>query len=286
MNTFAFGRYALSGCAAATLLAGCTLSQPGSMPGTSAQHKTTSAQYKVLLRFKGGVNGEHPRSGLIAVNGRLYGTTYGGGAKQHCSKCGVVYSVSASGAEKVLHDFTGYPSDGAFPLGDLLDVNGIMYGTTFAGGAGFTGTLYRVSPSGKEQVLESFAYYGTDNRGLNPAAGPIDVNGTLYGTTEKGCGPSQSAQCGPGSSESNGVVYSADTTGKIKAIYSFSHGGGAYPEAPVVNVSGTLYGTTENGPTTTTASSIALIARATRSRCYILSPAVPTANIRSPGCST
>jgi uncharacterized repeat protein (TIGR03803 family) len=56
-------------------------------------------------------------------NGNLYGTTNGGGA----SNRGVVFKLSPSGTETMLHSFTG--SDGANPLAGLIaDSNGNLYG--------------------------------------------------------------------------------------------------------------------------------------------------------------
>jgi uncharacterized repeat protein (TIGR03803 family) len=124
------------------------------------------------------------------VNGTLYGTTLAGG-KAGCSNnfgCGVVYSITTSGSEKVVYRFKG-GSDGGNPLAGLVEVNGALYGTTYGGGASGLGTVFSISTSGGEQVLHSFA--GPD--GAGPRAGLIDVGGTLYGTTfsggnGKGCG--------------------------------------------------------------------------------------------------
>ncbi|MGA7383101.1 MAG: choice-of-anchor tandem repeat GloVer-containing protein, partial [Terriglobales bacterium] len=47
--------------------------------------------------------------------------------------CGVVYELSTSGAETVLHTFTGQ-SDGAFPWAGLTpDGHGSLYGTAQTG---------------------------------------------------------------------------------------------------------------------------------------------------------
>jgi uncharacterized repeat protein (TIGR03803 family) len=102
--------------------------------------------------------------------------------------CGVVYSITTSGSEKVVYRFKG-GSDGGNPLASLVEVNGTLYGTTYGGGAQDLGTIFSISTSGGEQVLHSFA--GSD--GAQPMADLTDVNGTLYGTTnsggyEKGCG--------------------------------------------------------------------------------------------------
>jgi uncharacterized repeat protein (TIGR03803 family) len=205
--------------------------------------RASSAQYNILYRFKGGAKGEHPESGLVDVDGTLYGTTYQGGSGCHRG-CGTVYSLSTSGREKVLWAFRGDSGDGQNPLGDLLDVNGTLYGTTLGGGEGQGGTFYRVSLTGEEKVLFGFAPVGT---GYFPAAGVIDVEGTLYGTTRQGCAalPTSFYQCGPESSESWGVVYDVSTTGQEHVLYSFRNG--MLPDAPVIDLNGTLYGTTPDG---------------------------------------
>ena len=49
------------------------------------------------------------------------------------SGCGVIYSVSASGVETILHRFAG-GSDGEIAEANLINVYGTLYGTTPNGG--------------------------------------------------------------------------------------------------------------------------------------------------------
>jgi uncharacterized repeat protein (TIGR03803 family) len=151
---------------------------------------TRSGKEKVLYSFQGAPEGSDPFSGLINVDGTLYGTTFAGGNAgcQNNFGCGVVYSITTSGSEKVLYRFKG-GSDGGNPVASLLEANGTLYGTTVEGGAYGLGTVFSIGTSGGEQVLHSFA--GPD--GAQPMADLTNVNGTLYGTTysggyEKGCG--------------------------------------------------------------------------------------------------
>jgi uncharacterized repeat protein (TIGR03803 family) len=81
-------------------------------------------------------------------------------------------------------DRTGAEPDGQNPYGNLIEVNGRLYGTTDNGGVYGNGTVFRISPTGKEVVLHSFGTTGTD--GKHPVAGLLNVNGTLYGTTKYG----------------------------------------------------------------------------------------------------
>ena len=98
----------------------------------------------------------------------------------------------------MLYSFTGSNGDGYNPnAGVIQDAAGNLYGTTYYGGAYGAGTVYKLSPQGKETVLYNFTGY--DDSGL-PLAGVIqDAEGNLYGTAEYGgdpdCGTEQSG-CG------------------------------------------------------------------------------------------
>ncbi|MGB6517412.1 MAG: choice-of-anchor tandem repeat GloVer-containing protein, partial [Candidatus Cybelea sp.] len=191
---------------------------------------TPSGTEKVLHSFGNKKDGFDPVALLIEVNGTLYGTTEFGGAHHKC--CGTVFSITPSGTYKVLHNF-GAANDGSQPLAPLIEVKGKLYGTTEFGGAHGPGTVFSITLSGKEKVLYSFN--GTD--GSNPSAGLIDVKGRLYGTTPYG-----------GTHNSSGTLFSVTTSGKERVLHNFGKGtDGAAPVASLVELKGTLYGTTENG---------------------------------------
>ncbi|MGA7354327.1 MAG: choice-of-anchor tandem repeat GloVer-containing protein [Candidatus Cybelea sp.] len=198
---------------------------------------STSGRERVLhsFYFSGGSSsdGSEPCASLIDVNGTLYGTTSGGGAYGH----GTVFSITTTGTEHVLYSFGGSASDGSEPHASLIDVHGTLYGTTEFGGTYGWGTVFSTSTSGTEHVLHTFAG-GSD--GAAPAAGLIDVKGTLYGTTRDGGGSS----CG---SNGCGTVFSVTTGGKEQVLYAFTSSDGAWPVAGLINVNGTLYGTTLGG---------------------------------------
>lgn len=46
---------------------------------------------------------------------------------------------------KILHLFFG-TNDSAYPIGNLIDVGGTFYGTTFRDGAYGNGTIFEVTP--------------------------------------------------------------------------------------------------------------------------------------------
>jgi uncharacterized repeat protein (TIGR03803 family) len=196
-----------------------------------------SGKERVLHTFSRSGDGVYPVASLINVNGTLYGTTGDGGANDD----GVVFSIAPSGKEKVLYSFAGGSADGEDPYAALVDVMGLLYGTTYEGGANNYGTVFSVTPSGKERMLDTVP-------GAYPVAGFIGVHGTLYGTTTSG-----GAYCSP--SKGCGTVFSVEPSGKEKLLHSFGGGtDGAYPYSGfLVEAKGTLYGTTQFGGSNCTA---------------------------------
>jgi uncharacterized repeat protein (TIGR03803 family) len=199
----------------------------------------------VLWSFGAGDDGRYPYASLIALNNTLYGTTgYGGANKKACSSgCGVAFSITTAGKERVLHSF-GSTNDGATPLASLVDVNGTLYGTTNAGGgtahnrfceSDGNGTVFSMSTTGVEQVLYSFT---GGPGGCNPlGSGVVAVNGALYGTTSGG--GTTKCECG--------IIYSLTLSGTETILHLFSGPGGQNPRASLVELDGSLYGTTFYG---------------------------------------
>lgn len=158
-------------------------------------------------------------------------------------------AVGHAGTLTTLHTFTGY-SDGATPVGNLLYLNGFLYGTTeFAGSTGTDncpdgcGVIFKMDPkTGKETVLYSFQG-GTD--GAFPSAGLIYSNGLFYGTTQLGGGQKcfdSTAGCG--------TVFQFDPATSVETVlYPFGDDGadGEFATAGVTLVNGVLYGTTSEG---------------------------------------
>jgi uncharacterized repeat protein (TIGR03803 family) len=121
----------------------------------------------------------------------------------------------------------------------IRDSTGNLYGTTYDGGAGKVGVVFKVDMSGQETVLCSFNGYD----GALPFSGVIrDPGGNLYGTTAGGGGPF---------GDGEGVVYKLDPSGAITVLYAFPGGAdGAETFAGVIrDRAGNLYGTTFFGGT-------------------------------------
>ncbi|HEV2176300.1 MAG TPA: choice-of-anchor tandem repeat GloVer-containing protein [Terriglobia bacterium] len=141
-------------------------------------------------------------------------------------------------AYKVLYSFKS-GTDGNIPQAGLVrDPAGNLYGTTSAGGASNSGTVFKLSKTGAETLLHSFAG-GVNGDGALPLAGLVrDSAGNLYGTTYSG-----------GSASNFGTVYKVDSAGVESVLYTFAGGTfGANPESVLVrDAAGNLYGTTFNG---------------------------------------
>ena len=242
MRNLGFSRHALTSCAAAAMLAACGGSQPPiGAPGAMPQSRASSSYgYNTLYSFGTSYDGQQPKAGLIDLNGVLYGTTYGGGTYG----AGTVFSMTTTGTEKVLHNFQG-GRDGANPSASLVAVKGLLYGTTEYGGLTAdpsNGTVFRVSTTGSEKVLYRFyGYYyqgKTYSDGANPVASLVNVKDKLYGTTLTG-----------GFNELYGTVFRISTAGREKVLHSFAgyFDDGESPTASLLDVNGTLYGTTHYG---------------------------------------
>ena len=250
--------YTLGLSAALAMLFGCGGSQPpiggpGAIPQAPALAvRTDRTNYKIVYSFGGGSDGAKPFAGLIYVGGALYGTTIAGGGSFYCTDsayygCGTVYGITLGGTEKVLHDF-GTGSDGQNPRAGLIGVGGRLYGTTTRGSYGCygssypgCGTVFSITRSGAEKVLHSFSGYPND--GARPSTGLIDVKGTLYGTTGLG-GQGECYYSG----QACGTVFSITTAGAEGVLHNFTGSpDGAFPHAGLIDIKGTLYGTTASG---------------------------------------
>jgi uncharacterized repeat protein (TIGR03803 family) len=223
---------------------GAVLDPAGNLYGTTLDDGGTayridaSGHGTVLHTFAGAGDGFNNYGGVALDSaGNLYGTTYYGGNILGEPGQGIVYKLDSTGNETILYVFTGRNGDGENPYaGVVLDAAGNLYGTTYQGGGGGAGTVYKLDTSGRETVLYTFSYSGTT--GAYPYAGVIlDAAGNLYGATTQG----GSGNCG--------VVYMVDVTGHETVLHSFAGGtDGCSPYAGVIrDPAGNLYGTTRYG---------------------------------------
>jgi uncharacterized repeat protein (TIGR03803 family) len=221
---------------------GLLQSSDGNIYGTTASGGTSgrgtvfkitpSGTETVLYSFPAGSS--DPYTGLIqGSDGNFYGTTGAGGA----SDDGTVFKITPSGTETVLHAFAKSGTDGKTPYAGLIQgSDGNLYGTTYFGGANGFGTVFKVTPSGTETVVYSFAG-GSD--GEHPYGGVIQgSDGNFYGTTYQG------------GTSGYGTVFKLTPSGTETVVYTFAGGSsdGAYPEAGLIQGSnGNFYGSTLQG---------------------------------------
>jgi uncharacterized repeat protein (TIGR03803 family) len=235
-------------------------------------------------------DGANPETGLILTpKGLLYGTTAAGGATGN----GTVFSMTpATGGiwtEKVIYSFAGAPSgcgtsgqpicDGATPLGGLtlVPASGVVYGTTYGGGAAGWGIVFRliqVSSVWNYTLLYSFngAFSGVGSTPPLPACGtsgqPVcdggapdgnmvvnSATGALYGTTTLGGKPAGCPQSGY--EQGCGAIFelmppvAPSTTWTESLVYAFTGApqDGMLPSSNIVlpTSTGPIYGTTFAG---------------------------------------
>jgi uncharacterized repeat protein (TIGR03803 family) len=131
---------------------------------------------------------------MQASDGKLYGTTSGGGSFSQ----GIVYQVTTGGAYKVLHNFQTATEGTGSTTGLVQGSDKFLYGVIEGGGVNGLGSLYKVNTTGTTfAVLHSF----DKQTGGTPFSTPtLHTNGTIYGVTHTG-GSQNSAY---------GVLYSFD----------------------------------------------------------------------------
>ncbi len=245
-------RIATSAAAAGFIVAACA--SPGNAPfephAAAVAAQFTRAAYRVVYSFGQRAksdDGVRPLAALHAIDGTLYGTTQEGGiSTRHCTfGCGTVFRVAPSGAESIVYRFTG-GIDGVAPSSRLVTLNGALAGTTNGGGSGTAcyagcGTVFRVDTDGKAPKI-LYAFKGGRD-GAAPLGGLTVVGAALYGTTEYG--GTRKGDCFNGC----GTVFRLDSNGKNERIVHRFTGGsdGANPLDTLLEINGSLYGTTSYG---------------------------------------
>jgi uncharacterized repeat protein (TIGR03803 family) len=145
---------------------------------------TPAGAVTVLHSFSGFPNeGAVPFAGLVqGSDGNFYGTTALGGTQFK----GTVFKIDETGSLSTLHSFSGSPSEGANPVGGLVQgSDGNFYGTTAFGGAHLQGTVFNIDATGSLTTLHSFS--GSPGEGAVPFAGVVQgSDGNFYGTTALG----------------------------------------------------------------------------------------------------
>ncbi len=232
---------------------------------------TTGGSFLTLVQFTGdgtGANrGSAPNallesSSLLGLSITFHGTTQGGGAYEGGTifNFTVLLQTLSVGGVNTLFDFSGTsvptsgsqayvsgsnPVLGANPVGPLVTDGNSFYGVAQNGGTSDFGTVFKTTPpvvlgSYTFSTLTNFKKGGTTTPGAYPAAGPVLIGSTLYGTTEFG---------GSGPVDGYGTVFKVNTNGTgFQCLYQFDDDHGSQPAGElIVGSDGALYGTTYTG---------------------------------------
>ena len=205
---------------------------------------------KILHSFLSTGDGVYPDAALVfGADGKLYGTTYQGGAYGYGTVFRLKPGANGHWSEKVLHNFDFNGKDGTGPLAGLIfDRSGNLYGTTQTGGSTNNGTVFEMTPakngSWGEKVLYNFT--GGLDGGLPNAGLVFDVTGNLYSTTVAAGYP----HCYRGGGCGTVFQLTPAARGKwtLATLFSFEGTDGAFPYSGLIfDAAGNLYGTTNDG---------------------------------------
>ena len=223
--------------------------------GTVFSMRTDGKHFTVLHDFQG-ADGFRPEAGLVLSEDTLYGTTKRGGHNE-----GVIFKIKTDGSGfAVLHTFAPVNgnhytnSDGAYSQSELVVSGKTLYGTAWSGGAGGTGTIFKVNTDGTAfTTLHSFeAEHGlnssgriSNHEGATPESGLVLSGDTLYGTASEG------------GTNGWGTIFKLNTTGTdFSLLHTFTAIGASFPQTTnsdgghpggLILSGDTLYGTTREG---------------------------------------
>jgi uncharacterized repeat protein (TIGR03803 family) len=143
-------------------------------------------------------DGEYPETGLTwDHSGNLIGVTPSGGSNRPSAcggNCGTVFQLSPPSTtggewtETILQNFKW--GQGVEPLGiPVVAANGTLYGTTYSGGLGGEGVVYRLTPPAAPDGSWAYRVLHAFTAGLDGASprGSLALHGkgVLYGTTTR-----------------------------------------------------------------------------------------------------
>ena len=199
--------------------------------------------FTVLHEFDGS-NGSQPHARLFLSGGTLYGTTYRGGNTGE--DVGTIFSINTNGGDfQSIHAFNGDP-EGANPVGGLIAISNVFYGTTVAGGDPGAGTVFSITTNeGSSDVLHNFnGDFNGITTGTSPSCGLLYSGGQLFGTTSTG------------GSGGNGLIFALNTDGNDYSVLHYftstdslpgTNADGAFPVGDLISNGNILYGTTYTG---------------------------------------
>lgn len=140
--------------------------------------------------------------------------------------------------DTVVINFSG--TNGQSPGGELVQRNdGLLYGSTSAGGAFGWGTIFKTTLDGSLTTL--FSFNGTN--GANPYSAPLLApDGSSYGFTQYG-GNGFDGNYVSG----QGTIYQLGSNGVLDTLVAFNGTNGCTPTSLIPGDDGSFYGTTAYG---------------------------------------
>lgn len=139
------------------------------------------------LFFINGINGSDLQGSLTISGNVLYGVSFSGGPMEYDYRNdGFIFSINTDGTGyQDLHDFNGM--DGKNPVGNLVLIGNVLYGTAYNGGINDNGCLFSISTEGTG-FSDIFDFNCTNImcNGGQPSGYLTDSVGILYGTAKGG----------------------------------------------------------------------------------------------------
>jgi len=215
---------------------------------------TPNGEFTIVHNFNG-TDGMNPQSGLVRdTKGNFYGTAFFGGIRS-CETtgnghfepgCGTIFKVGVTGKYTVLHTFTGQ-SDGAGPLGLIIDSEDNLYGIAQNGGNhGGNGHIYGLgtifkldTKTGAFSVLFTFSPNNTRSVGYGNLL-VRDSKGNLYGAKQFD------------GAHNTGCLFRIDTKGNYTDLFDFAENDngspdGLFPDGLVLGLADDVYGSMRLG---------------------------------------
>ncbi len=214
----------------------------GLAAGSGLKAQTLTTLYSFCTGGTSCPDGQNVYAGLTqGLNGKLYGTTYQGGAFGG----GTIFAISTTGSLSTVYSFCAVSgcTDGELLWAGLTPKpNGGFYGVTQAGGSKGYGTIFSITAAGVLTTAHNFCSLNSCKDGGYPYAGLFaGSNGSYYGTTFIG-----------GGSNSQGTVFQMAPGGALTTLHNFCSGlecpdGSSAINGVIMANDGSLYGTTNAG---------------------------------------
>lgn len=248
-----------------TPYAGVTIDQSGNLYGTTSEYGTDAGGNVYQMKRTGGgwilktlSNLANYQGGflpfgrpVIGPGGALYVTTFYGG-NGFCGEfaCGTVTSlrppqnvcrsVSCPWTATTSYSFSGPDGNGPELVDPVFDSAGNMYGSTYEGGANYSGNVFQLTRSNGQWAGTSIHDFSGPDGYLPYSSVTLDAQGNVYGTTWMG---------GP---DNNGVLYRLTNSGSgwtYTMLYGFpgTLNGTGPVGGLVLDQAGNLYGATATG---------------------------------------